>query len=98
MPNPFCGSELLICNLTVNLLLLYDKNTRVLLSYYRVKSISLGQGQGPIAETLIKQAVKAGNWVFLQNCHLAVSWMLAMEEIVKAFTEPSEYMSYISAK
>ncbi|XP_055488365.1 LOW QUALITY PROTEIN: dynein axonemal heavy chain 6-like [Leucoraja erinacea] len=55
----------------------------------RVKSISLGQGQGPIAETLIKQAVKAGNWVFLQNCHLAVSWMLAMEEIVKAFTEPN---------
>ncbi|XP_072114311.1 dynein axonemal heavy chain 6 isoform X1 [Mobula birostris] len=55
----------------------------------RVDSISLGQGQGPIAEKLIKEALKTGNWVFLQNCHLAVSWMLAMEEIVKSFTEPN---------
>ncbi|CAL8330997.1 unnamed protein product [Merluccius merluccius] len=54
----------------------------------RVKSISLGQGQGPIAETLIREALGNGNWVFLQNCHLAVSWMLAMEELIKTFTEP----------
>lgn len=54
----------------------------------RVESISLGQGQGPIAETMIHAALKSGNWVFLQNCHLAVSWMLAMEELIKTFTEP----------
>ncbi|XP_069845209.1 dynein axonemal heavy chain 6 isoform X1 [Dipodomys merriami] len=54
----------------------------------RVQSISLGQGQGPIAEKMIKDAMKAGNWVFLQNCHLAVSWMLAMEELIKTFTDP----------
>ncbi|XP_044910410.1 dynein axonemal heavy chain 6 isoform X5 [Felis catus] len=56
----------------------------------RVQSISLGQGQGPIAERMIKDAMKSGNWVFLQNCHLAVSWMLAMEELIKTFTDPSE--------
>ncbi|XP_078532463.1 dynein axonemal heavy chain 6-like [Lissotriton helveticus] len=55
----------------------------------RVQSISLGQGQGPIAEKLIKDALKSGNWVFLQNCHLAVSWMLPMEELIKTFTEPN---------
>ena len=33
---------------------------------YRVHSISLGQGQGPVAEKLIAGAVKSGDWVFLQ--------------------------------
>ena len=56
---------------------------------FRVQSISLGQGQGPIAERMIKDAMKSGNWVFLQNCHLAVSWMLAMEELIKSFTDSS---------
>ncbi|CAB1420450.1 unnamed protein product [Pleuronectes platessa] len=54
----------------------------------RVESISLGQGQGPIAEKMIHEALNSGKWVFLQNCHLAVSWLLAMEELIKTFTEP----------
>ncbi|KAF5891833.1 dynein heavy chain 6, axonemal, partial [Clarias magur] len=54
----------------------------------RVESISLGQGQGPIAEEMIRKALKNGNWIFLQNCHLAVSWMLNMEEIIKKLSEP----------
>lgn len=32
----------------------------------RLHMISLGQGQGPIAEMLIAQAAKAGDWVCLQ--------------------------------
>lgn len=53
----------------------------------KVQSISLGQGQGPVAEKLILAAVKTGDWVFLQNCHLAASWMLAMENMVKDMSE-----------
>ncbi len=32
----------------------------------RIQAISLGQGQGPVAEKLIEAAVKSGDWVFLQ--------------------------------
>eukprot|EP00439_Symbiodinium_sp_Y106_P064710 s2832_g10.t1 len=43
--------------------------------------ISLGQGQGPKAEALIKLGWDTGDWVCLQNCHLADSWMPRLEAI-----------------
>ncbi|GFR44385.1 hypothetical protein Agub_g5605 [Astrephomene gubernaculifera] len=55
----------------------------------RLHMISLGQGQGPIAEMLISQAVKSGDWVCLQNCHLASSWMLRLEEKVEEISKES---------
>lgn len=46
--------------------------------------ISLGRSQGLKAVETIKRAyMHKGNWVFLQNCHLALSFMPELEEIVK---------------
>lgn len=57
----------------------------------KLNVISLGQGQGPKAEALIRTSKKNGEWVMLQNCHLAKSWMTALENIVISFgTEESE--------
>ena len=50
----------------------------------KVNAISLGQGQGAIAAALITEAQQTGQWVLLQNCHLAASWMPDLERICEA--------------
>merc|ERR1719506_312512 len=47
----------------------------------RLHFISLGQGQGEKAEKMIQLGQQSGDWVCLQNCHLAASWMPALERI-----------------
>lgn len=53
-------------------------------STLHVDLISLGRGQGPKAEELISKAqILKGRWIFLQNCHLAASFMPRLQDIVE---------------
>ena len=48
----------------------------------RLNIVSLGQGQGPFAKQLIEKGTKTGDWVVLQNCMLAKSWMPELDRII----------------
>mmetsp|Transcript_24429 Transcript_24429/g.96934 ORF Transcript_24429/g.96934 Transcript_24429/m.96934 type:complete len:2723 (+) Transcript_24429:2309-10477(+) len=54
----------------------------------KIKKLSLGQGQGSKASRMIEEATQKGSWVYLQNCHLFVSWLVILEGLCDGlFTE-----------
>ncbi|KAH6589529.1 hypothetical protein BASA61_005592 [Batrachochytrium salamandrivorans] len=52
----------------------------------KLTSVSLGQGQGPRAEALIKEGMERGLWILLQNCHLSPSWMPSLDRVIDSIT------------
>ena len=58
-----------------------EKLAHKMLYAERMRTLSLGQGQGSLAEKMIVEAVKTGDWVVLQNCHLLSSWLPSLTSI-----------------
>ncbi|XP_073755948.1 dynein axonemal heavy chain 14 isoform X3 [Callorhinus ursinus] len=69
-----------------------------------VTIISLGRGQAAKAEELIMKALpRAAQWVFLQNCHLAASFMPRLCTIIESCNSPDvtidpEFRLWLSSK
>eukprot|EP00002_Diphylleia_rotans_P017763 TRINITY_DN3442_c0_g1_i2.p1 TRINITY_DN3442_c0_g1~~TRINITY_DN3442_c0_g1_i2.p1 ORF type:complete len:3137 (-),score=716.67 TRINITY_DN3442_c0_g1_i2:70-9480(-) len=56
----------------------------------RLKFLSLGQGQGPLAMQLLENGVTRGQWVLLQNCHLLASWLKHLEKFLDKLEKPNK--------
>ncbi|KAK3257084.1 hypothetical protein CYMTET_33817 [Cymbomonas tetramitiformis] len=49
--------------------------------------LSMGRDQGPRATAAIKVASETGQWVLLQNCHLATDWMPELVKLLALLEE-----------
>ncbi|KAJ1617774.1 dynein heavy chain and region D6 of dynein motor-domain-containing protein [Pavlovales sp. CCMP2436] len=54
----------------------------------RLKFMALGQGQGPIAASMLDMGAQRGHWVMLQNCHLLPSWLKTLEKLLLQLAKP----------
>merc|ERR1711871_439176 len=54
----------------------------------KLRYVSLGQGQGPVAEQMLEAGAARGGWVLLQNCHLLSRWLKTLEKLLEKFSNP----------
>ena len=59
------------------------------------RQLSMGQGQEEAARTMLVEAMRYGQWLMLQNCHLSLNFS---EEIIQSLEENSEYVLSLEMK
>jgi dynein heavy chain len=52
------------------------------------------QGQAPIATKLIEDGIRDGNWVFLANCHLMVSWLPTLDKLIESLPDKKPHSDF----
>merc|ERR1712072_211196 len=55
---------------------------------------ALGQGQAPVAMSLMNLGLRSGSWGFLANCHLMLSWMPELEKRIAEYCAMTEDMPH----
>lgn len=55
----------------------------------RFRFLSLGQGQEPMALSLLDTAISRGLWLMFQNCHLLISFIRRLEKQLEKITKPN---------
>ena len=53
----------------------------------RFSSVSLGQGQEPVAEKALERMHASGGWVMLQNIELVAAWLPKLEKKLEALSD-----------
>ncbi|XP_059609452.1 dynein axonemal heavy chain 7 [Phlebotomus argentipes] len=60
----------------------------------KIVLVTLGKGQGEIAEKTIEKGMKSGCWVVLLNCHLANNWLFTLEGVCDTFTSETTHLDF----
>ena len=62
--------------------------------------ISMGQGQEPVAESVLDKYTKNGGWVFLDNVHLMQGWIPSLERKLEIAAESAhrDFRCFFSAE
>ena len=62
--------------------------------------ISMGQGQEPVAESVLDKYTKTGGWVFLDNVHLMQGWIPSLERKLEIAAESAhrDFRCFFSAE
>mmetsp|Transcript_33539 Transcript_33539/g.74227 ORF Transcript_33539/g.74227 Transcript_33539/m.74227 type:complete len:2007 (+) Transcript_33539:3-6023(+) len=64
----------------------------------RYHEVAMGQGQAELALSLLRDSARSGDWLFLKNMHLAVSWLPTLEKEVYNLQKHNDFRLFLSSE